>query len=244
MLKLLHVTPLQGRTGREGGAATGRGGILHHARTEFRRWLAYTRGRMSGPGEVLESQGRDAGATAGAADLELARRALAGSAAAHEELARRLVCVPRILASLNARFGRPVGPHDLEDLSQDVLVALWRALPSFAGLASLESWAFRAAHRALLARLHRGPAGRAFADSERVEREFLVERQADEAVFQALERIEPEARRVIELKHFEELTFEEIGSTLGLSPNTAKSWYYRAIRELKRMLAADQRDEA
>jgi RNA polymerase sigma-70 factor (ECF subfamily) len=148
-----------------------------------------------------------------------------------------------MLAALNARFGRPLGAHDLEDLTQDVLVALWRALPGFAGLASLESWAFRAVHRALVARLHRGPAMQTVADSERVEREVLVEPSADEAVFQALERVEPQARRVIELKHFEELTFEEIGGALSVSPNTAKSWYYRSIKELKRMLERSRRSE-
>ena len=96
---------------------------------------------------------REAGHAAGPEDLALVKRALAGSAEARDELARRLVCVPRMLAALNARWGRPLGAHDQEDLTQDVLVALWRALPGFAGLSSLESWAFRACHCALLARL-------------------------------------------------------------------------------------------
>jgi RNA polymerase sigma-70 factor (ECF subfamily) len=182
-----------------------------------------------------------AGPRAGAEDLVLARRALAGDSDARSELARRLVCVVRMLTALNARWGRPLSAHDLEDITQDVIVALWRGLPSFSGLSSLESWVFRSCHRALLARLRRSARGRAVSDSEALEHLAPVQTPTNDDVYQALERLEPRARSVIELKHFEELTFEEIGARLSTSPNTIKSWYYQTIADLRRILGPGRR---
>ena len=43
---------------------------------------------------------------------------------------------------------------------------------------------------------------------------------------------------VVNLKHFEELTFDEIGDQLDLSPNTAKTYYYRGLEKLRDKLRA------
>jgi len=194
---------------------------------------------MGPQGEAAERVSADLAADPEAGDLELARQALAGAADAKRELVKRLVCVPRMLAALNARAGRPLGPHDLEDLAQDVLVALWRGLPTFAGLSSLESWAFRSCHRALLARLRRPR--RTAAAGETIEAIASAEGQVFEEIHRALEQLEPRGRRVIELKHFEDLTFTEIGERLSTSPNTVKSWYYETIADLRRILASTRR---
>ena len=172
------------------------------------------------------------------ADLALARRALAGVPEARSELVRRLVCVPRMLAALNARWGRPLDSHDLDDLGQDVLVALWRGLPSFAGLSSLESWAFRSCHRALLHRLRRRRVA-----SEDVDRLPAAPEPLFDELYRALEQLEPRGRRMVQLKHFEGLTFEEIGEHLSASPNTVKGWYYETLTTLRRILAAARRED-
>lgn len=181
----------------------------------------------------------------GAWDLELARRALAGSGDARRELERRLTCVPRMLNHLNVRWGRPLRGHDVEDLSQDVLVALWRSLPSYAGLSALESWIFRTCHRALAARLRHLPPPTSALAAARGEPAADADPQVHDDVYQALDALEPRARQVVELKHFEGRTFEEIGSDLARSPNTIKTWYYQALEELRRLLARDRgREEA
>jgi RNA polymerase sigma factor (sigma-70 family) len=58
-----------------------------------------------------------------------------------------------------------------------------------------------------------------------------------EGVHLALARLDPPADDIVRLKHFEELTFEEIGQRLLLSPNTAKTHYYRALVRLREALA-------
>lgn len=191
-------------------------------------------------GEVQDHSFR-AGTQSGTEDVALARRALAGEPDARRELAGRLACVVRMLSSLNARWGRPLSAHDLEDVTQDVLVALWRGLPAFAGLSSLESWIFRSCHRALLARLRSSRQVTALSDGAALEPPAPDQGPTNDDVYQALERLEPRARCVIELKHFEELTFEEIGSRLSTSPNTVKSWYYQTIADLRRILGPGRR---
>ena len=43
-------------------------------------------------------------------------------------------------------FGYEASPEHRRDLLQEILVALWRALPSFEGRSSLKTWVFRIAH--------------------------------------------------------------------------------------------------
>ena len=48
----------------------------------------------------------------------------------------------------------------------------------------------------------------------------------------------PPAEEVIRLRHFSDLTFAAIARRLGLSPNTAKSHYYRGLVRLRGRLGA------
>ena len=43
---------------------------------------------------------------------------------------------------------------------------------------------------------------------------------------------------MIRLKHFQELTFEEISSRLSIPANTAKTKYYRGLEKLRETLRA------
>ena len=60
-------------------------------------------------------------------------------------------------------FGYEAAPEARRDLQQEILVALWRALPSFEGRSSLKTWVFRIAHNVSashLLRARRSPATR------------------------------------------------------------------------------------
>jgi RNA polymerase sigma-70 factor (ECF subfamily) len=49
----------------------------------------------------------------------------------------------------------------------------------------------------------------------------------------AMQTLPAEQRVVVELKFFQHFTFEEIGGQLGISPNTAKTRLYTALRKLR-----------
>lgn len=176
-------------------------------------------------------------------DLELVRAARAGSLDARRQFAVRMRCVPRMLAALNARMGRPLSAQDLEDLVQDALVVVWKGLPTYGGMSTLETWVYRCCSRELLAKLReRDRLPDPVADPSG-ELGTLSEPQTFQEVYDALQRLDAKERAVIELKHFDELTFEAIGERLAMSPNTAKAWYYRGLEELKRILAPSVREQ-
>jgi RNA polymerase sigma-70 factor (ECF subfamily) len=58
------------------------------------------------------------------------------------------------------------------------------------------------------------------------------------AIEEALERIPAAQREVLVLKIWGELTFDQIGHELGVSPNTAGSRYRYALAALRQQLTA------
>ncbi len=176
------------------------------------------------------------------ADLALVEAVLAGDSAALDALIKRLECVPRILHTLNERAGRVLTPADLADLSQDVLVLIWEKLKTFEGRATLETWTYRFCwleSRNCFRRVYRGreigPGASAliFEELPAAEVSLAIEHEAIEI---GLSELGPPGSEVIRLKHFEERTFPEIGSLLGIPTNTAKTHYYRGLEWLRQRL--------
>jgi RNA polymerase sigma-70 factor (ECF subfamily) len=62
--------------------------------------------------------------------------------------------------------------------------------------------------------------------------EQMVAREEAEALQRALEHLPEELRRVLTLRHQEQLTFEEIGQRLGRSTSGARALWLRAVERL------------
>ncbi|HEX6885596.1 MAG TPA: sigma-70 family RNA polymerase sigma factor [Planctomycetota bacterium] len=175
-------------------------------------------------------------------DRELVRRALAGQADAVDGMVVRLKCVPRVLRVLNQRVGNPLAPEDLSDLGQDVVMAFWKRLADYTGRASLETWAYGFCLNTFMSALRR----RRWRALDRLETETLEEARPlpalgeHEVLQRALQDLAEREERVIRLKYYEDLTFEEIGRRLGISPNTAKTCFYRGMQRLERRMRAGE----
>lgn len=180
-----------------------------------------------------------------ASDLALARRTLAGERAAEREFVERMRCVPKILAAQSARLRNPIARSDLEDLSQETLLTIWRRLDTYEGMATLESWAWGFCHLTLAnflrVRGRRPPLASAgehdVADASRGD-VFEFER-----LHLAVEQLAAGDRQVLHLKNVEELTFDQIAERLAEPASTVKTHYYRAIEALRRLLAGAARQE-
>jgi RNA polymerase sigma factor (sigma-70 family) len=175
-------------------------------------------------------------------DRALVRAVLACEEAAIQQLIERLRCVPWILGAKNARLGRPLGEHDLADLAQDVVVIVLRKLSQFGCHAPLESWVCRVCALELVnavRKRRRLPQAVDFDEApvpdESVAREWdrLLQREALEAGLDRVGGVEADALR---MKHFEDLTFEEMGERLGLPASTMKTRYYRGLDRLERIV--------
>ena len=175
--------------------------------------------------------------TGHAPDLELVRAAQRGDDAAVETLIGRLGCVRRFVAYRNARLGSPLGPDEIEDVVQETLFAVWRKLSSYEGSGAFEAWVFRFAFlevQAQLRKRRRGPS--ALEQAELIEEEVAMEGSDYERLYRVLDTLGPPSAPVIRLKHFEALTFDEIAHRLAITPNTAKTRYYRGMEVLRKML--------
>ena len=172
------------------------------------------------------------------ADRELVRAVLARDPGAVEALVQRLRCIPRILSLLNQRVGNALGAEDLNDLTQDTLARLWPRIERYNGQASLETWFYGFCFNGFMNVLRRGnraqPVGSltdqvASPDGPPLPLDY-------DHLHRGLEQLGEAETRVIRLKYFDDLTFDEIGQRLGISPNTVKTRYYRGMRKLEELL--------
>jgi RNA polymerase sigma-70 factor (ECF subfamily) len=138
-------------------------------------------------------------------------------------------------------------PHDAEDLVQDVLATLLRALPSFRGESSLSTWTYVVAKRACGRLRKRGARTTAVAPDDdaiasapdpgagparRVER-----RQLGEALERAIASLPMAQREVLVLRDVEGLSAADVGAVLGLGERAVKSRLHRARLALRATLA-------
>jgi RNA polymerase sigma-70 factor (ECF subfamily) len=172
-------------------------------------------------------------------DRELIGRYMRGERAAEEQLARRLACVPRFVRSIHAGRSGPLDEHDLADVIQEVLVTLIERLATFRGDASLETWAYRFCDFVLRNAI-RGHHRDAPTATSGVELDHLPGApDADGGGVDAstalawLDAMDPRDAAILRVKYFDGLTFEAIAARSGLSTNTVKTRFYRALEKLR-----------
>ena len=137
-----------------------------------------------------------------------------------------------------------------EDLAQETFVKAFRNLAAFDTTRRLSSWLFRIAHNTAIDAMRRSRP-RASIDAERsasaagsgepaappgpdpVERQ-----QLGRALEAALAGLRSDQRAAIVLRYENGLSFDEIGSVLGVPEATARSHVHRARKELARLLTA------
>lgn len=138
------------------------------------------------------------------------------------------------------------GAHAEEDLYQDILVQLWRSLPSFRGEARASTWLYRVALNTAL--MHRRtsrsrpevplesahePRATDMPPDERVDA-----RRRRERLYAAIARL-GEVDRAIVMLHLEGHSHREIGEVLGISENNTGVKLHRIRKRLERWLRED-----
>ncbi len=138
-------------------------------------------------------------------------------------------------------------PADAMDLMQDIFIALFRNLSSFRGECPFKSWLFKIAHYRCLEFYRRKRPMQSIDDvpEQKDEQSLCLEKdlflkQQSSALLQAMQYLPVKQKLVVELKFFQQCTFEDISQQLGISTNTAKSQLYSALDKLKLHLADDQ----
>lgn len=141
-------------------------------------------------------------------------------------------------------------PAAQEDLLQEILLAIWRALPRFRGEASERTFVFRVAmNRALTHRFRKPPRGepldtvREAQDPGRTpEAEATISEQRAR-LLSAIQSLPVATRQILTLA-LEGLSRGEIADILGISENNATVRLSRARRALQEMLGTYERQRA
>lgn len=174
-----------------------------------------------------------------ASDEQLAAKALRGSARAWTGLVRRYE-----RKVYNHALRMTGNPEDAMDLMQDAFLAAYRNLPNYRGEGAFGGWLLRIAGNRSLDFLRRRQLTRAcFVDDgdEAMAEvpgagtpfEALADDQRRAHVLALLKRLPGEQRLVLELKFFQDLTFEEIAAQLRIPVNTAKTRLYSGLAKLR-----------
>jgi RNA polymerase sigma-70 factor (ECF subfamily) len=137
------------------------------------------------------------------------------------------------------------GRQEAEDLAQDAFLRGYERLETFDLAYPFGPWIRRVAANLCLNHMQRRrPAVVEFDDEAGLRvappgptPETAAERRQDvQAIRQAILALPPRYRAVIELRHYQDASYEEIASTLRLSISDVKSHLFRARRMLARRL--------
>lgn len=138
-----------------------------------------------------------------------------------------------ILRKIARAFASEEG--DQQDLYQDLLVAVWEAVPAFRGEAKVSTFLYRVAYnRALLWSRSRRTEQRRF---EALSIDLVAPAQQDdgrvERLYEAIRQLPPVDRSLV-LLYLDELSYREIAEVLGLSESNVG---VRLNRAKKRLIA-------
>jgi RNA polymerase sigma-70 factor (ECF subfamily) len=176
-------------------------------------------------------------------DRILVERARHGDRDAYERLADS---VARRLYLIAYRIVRDSDQAD--DAVQQTLVAIWRELPSLRDPDRFESWTYRLVVRFCLAesRRNRRSGFRMVALDEDVRdgADVLAGVVLHDELDRAFRTLSPEHRAVLVLRHYADLSTNEIADVLGIPAGTVGSRLHHATRAMRARLVADGRPAA
>jgi RNA polymerase sigma-70 factor, ECF subfamily len=126
-----------------------------------------------------------------------------------------------------------------EDVSQDVFLRIWRALPGFAGQSSLSTWIYAISRNACLSELRKKRPQVSIDDDDegyRPEIAALAVADADDSatvsVSQMLDQLPERYRQAVTLFYMEDKSYEQTAASLGMPLGTVKALLHRARKRL------------
>ena len=134
------------------------------------------------------------------------------------------------------------------DLAQETFVRAWTALPNFRGQSQFRTWLYRIVTNLCynrlpnLRRLLNDLGDNVMEDISETSSAFAnpvsesESRETRKYLYQAIEALDENYRLLITLRYQNELSYEEIASTLNLPLGTVKTGIFRAKEQLRRSL--------
>ena len=170
---------------------------------------------------------------------ELVRAAAKGRTEAFEELVR--LHEKKVYALTLRMCGNP---EDARDAAQEAFLSAWRGLPSFRGEAGFSTWLYRLASNAAIDQLRRNRRQREEDSLDAGEMDAPDQSpgpqeagsELQRAVADGLASLSEDHRRILLLREYQQLSYDEIAQTLDMDLGTVKSRISRARRALRKIL--------
>lgn len=173
-----------------------------------------------------------------ASESELARRAAEGDHASFAEIVRL-----HQGAVFNVAYRMLGNKQDAEDAAQDAFIRAYQFFDKFDVDRPLAPWLKRIAVNVCLNRIKVAKPESSLDDNLPPPKDHrpgpeaqVVDRQREERIRTAITSLPPNYRAVIELRHFQEMSYEEIARELGRPLSSVKSDLFRARKLLAERL--------
>ena len=133
---------------------------------------------------------------------------------------------------------------DADDLTQEVFIKIWAALPSFRADAQLFTWIYRIATNASLNFLRKQKL-RTILSLDSSDSILVKKLESDEhfngdkiqtALQKAIIKLPEKQRVVFNLRYFDEMKYEDIAEITGTSVGALKASYHHAYNKIKETL--------
>jgi RNA polymerase sigma-70 factor (ECF subfamily) len=138
--------------------------------------------------------------------------------------------------------------EDANEITQEAFLAAWQGLPSFRSEAQFSTWLYRITYHCCLRLLECRKRERdlqAVMQAEQVLEErnqgsedLIEQRDQQTIVREQIEKLPARYRIVLILRHFQEMTYEEMADILTMPVGTIKTHLFRARNLLKKRLLA------
>jgi len=164
----------------------------------------------------------------------------------------RLLVEQHSRAIFRLAFRMTGNEQDAEDVVQETFLRAYKQLDKYEARSSFSTWLYRIAsnYSLDLIRMRKRHEDRRERGSDEEGRDILQSipldtpgpdrlvygSQVSERVNEAMNELSPQERTAFVLRHFEGLSIEEIGETLGTGANATKHSIFRAVQKLRRSL--------
>ena len=178
-------------------------------------------------------------------EVALVGQVARGDMAAFETLFRRYY--PRLTRFLERTTRRP---HLIDEILNDTMLVVWRKADTFNRGSKVSTWILGIASRRRLKALERSDDAIAFdpdeigTTAESGPEGQLLRQEIRTRLSRALNSLSAEQRTVVELTHYEGLTYREIAAITGCPIDTVKTRMFHARRRLKALLAERGKEAA
>jgi RNA polymerase sigma-70 factor (ECF subfamily) len=126
-----------------------------------------------------------------------------------------------------------------EDVTQEIFLKVWRALPGYGAQASLSTWIYAISRNTCLSELRRRkPTVSIDQDEETYDSEVAAlsapeqDDSATVSVSQVLDQLPERYRQAVTLFYMEDKSYEQTAQSLGLPLGTVKALLHRARKRL------------